>query len=101
MSYYVIGGEDMVLGFRYAGVPGKAVENAEEASRALAEACADESVRIVIIEDMVAESIHEDVNRVRFQSARPVVVEVPGMEGPNPNRADLLKLIREAVGIKL
>ncbi len=101
MSYYVIGSEDMVLGFRYAGVPGTVVGNADEASAALATACADDEVRIVIVEDVVAESIHEEVNRVRFQQTRPVVVEIPGAAGPNPNRPDLLKLIREAVGIKL
>lgn len=91
----------MVLGFSYAGVPGRVVGNSEEAASALAEACADPEVQVVILEDRVARSIFEDVNRVRFSSHRPVVVEVPGLDGPDPNRPDLLKLIREAVGIKL
>ena len=77
------------------------VENAGEAADAFADACADMSVKVVILEDNVAESIHDEVNRVRFDLARPVVVEVPGPDGPNPSRPDLLKLIREAVGIKL
>ena len=34
MSYYVIGGEDTVLGFSYVGVPGRVVESAAEAAEA-------------------------------------------------------------------
>jgi len=35
MDFYVIGDEDTVLGFRYAGIAGRVVENAEEAAEAL------------------------------------------------------------------
>ena len=101
MSYFVIGSEDTVLGFSYVGVPGRVVETAAEAGEAFSQACADVSVQVVVLEDSVAESIHEEVTRVRFDKDRPVVVEVPGPGGPNPDRPDLLKLVREAVGIKL
>ena len=101
MSYFVIGGEDIVLGFSYAGVPGQVVTGPAEASAALARACTDSNVHVVIIEDRLAEGIREEVNRVLFGSHRTVVVEVPGLKGPSANRPDLLKLIREAVGIKL
>ena len=101
MSYYVIGGEDMVLGFSYVGVPGRVVESADEAAEAFEKACADTSVEVVLLEDTVSASIRDSVNQVRFDKDRPIVVEVPGPGGPNPDRPDLLKLIREAVGIKL
>jgi V/A-type H+/Na+-transporting ATPase subunit F len=101
MNYYVIGGEDVVLGFGYADVAGKVVTTPEETKAALAEACANEKIQVVIIEDLAASSIRAEVDRVRFTAHRPVVVEVPGPKGPDPNRADLMKLIREAVGIKL
>jgi len=101
MSYFVIGSEDTVLGFSYVGVPGEVAGSAAEAADAFDRACADASVQVVILDDTVAESISERVNRVRFDLDRPVVVEVPGPEGPNPNRPDLLKLVREAAGVKL
>jgi len=101
MSYYVIGGEDVVLGFGYAGVSGKVVSTPEETRAALAEACANQAVQVVIMEDRAASSIRAEVDRVRFSAHRPVVVEVPGPKGPDPNRPDLMKLIREAVGVKL
>ena len=101
MSYFVIGGEDTVLGFSYVGVPGQVVANATEAAEAFDRACADEAVRVVLLEEAIAGSIAERVNRVRFDLDRPVVVEVPGPEGPVPDRPELLTLIREAVGIKL
>ncbi len=101
MSYYVIGGDDTVLGFSYVGVPGRVVEGAAEAAEAFDEACADASVEVVVLEDAVSASIRDAVTRVRFDKDRPIVVEVPGPAGPSPDRPDLLKLIREAVGIKL
>lgn len=101
MDYYVIGGEDVVLGFGYAGVAGKVVSTPEETRAALAEAVANKEVQVVIMEDRAASSIRAEVDRVRFSSHRPVVVEVPGPKGPDEKRPDLMKLIREAVGIKL
>jgi vacuolar-type H+-ATPase subunit F/Vma7 len=41
------------------------------------------------------------VNHVRFDLQTPVVVEVPGARGPASGRPDLLKLIQEAIGVKL
>ncbi|MBT4816196.1 MAG: ATPase V, partial [Lentisphaerae bacterium] len=34
MSFHIIGDEDTVVGFRFAGVTGSAVENADEAREA-------------------------------------------------------------------
>ena len=101
MSYYVIADEDTVLGFRYAGVPGEVVENTAQAHEAFARACGGERHDIVILTEEIAASIREDVNHVRFEVQTPIVVEVPGASGPMEDRPDLLKLIREAVGLRL
>lgn len=101
MSYYVIADEDTVLGFRYAGVPGEVVGSSEEALEAFRRATSSGRGDIVILTEEVAASIREAVNHVRFEVQTPVVVEIPGVAGPLPGRADLLKLIQEAVGLRL
>ena len=101
MKYHVIGDEDTVLGFRFAGIRGEIARDADAAREALREVCRRSDVGIVIITDVVADLIREEVNAVRFGQALPLVVEVPGPGGPSPLRADLLDLIREAVGIRV
>ncbi|MFW6107824.1 MAG: V-type ATP synthase subunit F [bacterium] len=100
MEYFVIGDEDTVLGFRYAGVEGRVVGSADEARSVLEERAAGEPGIVIITED-VAEVIRDTVNRVRFESAMPVIVEVPGPAGPAPDRPELIGLIREALGIRV
>ncbi|MBM4033087.1 MAG: Vacuolar H+transporting two-sector ATPase F subunit [Planctomycetes bacterium] len=101
MRYHVVGDEDTVLGFRYAGVPGEVVATAAEARAALEKFKTPGDVAILIITDAVADLVRSEVNALRFDFELPLVVEVPGPAGPSPLRKDLLTLIREAVGIKV
>ena len=77
-----------MLGFRYAGLDGSVVESPEQARRVFREIVKDENVGV-------------EVTRIMYQSVRPVIVRIPGPEGPSPTRRRLEDLIREAVGIKL
>lgn len=101
MQYYVIGDEDTVLGFRFAGVPGEIVRTADEARAALEKFKRPGDVVVLIIADAVADLVRDEVNALRFDFELPLVVEVPGHGGPSSERKDLLALIREAVGIKV
>jgi V/A-type H+-transporting ATPase subunit F len=101
VRYHVIGDEDTVLGFRFAGVTGDVVGTADEARAALERALRQSDVGIVIITDAMADLIRADVNKVRFGVEVPLVVEVAGPGGPSPRRKDLLSLIQEAVGIRV
>ncbi len=101
MKYFVIADEDTVLGFRYAGVEGRAVRTPEEARAALAEQVASGLTGIVILTDEIADTIQDEVNRLRFESRTPLIVQIPGPDGPRPGRPDLTAVIREAMGIKV
>ncbi len=101
MSFYVIADEDTVLGFRYAGVSGAAASDAESARAALAAAIASRKYDPIILTEPVADLMRDEVTRVRFDAHGPVIVQIPGPKGPSPSRQDLMKLIQEAVGLKL
>ena len=99
MRLSVIGDEDTVVGFRFAGVEGTVVRDTEEASRALARAV-ERDEGLVIIPQQVAEMIRQDIDRLRFGAALPLIVEIPGPEGPGGGLPSLFRLIRQAVGVK-
>jgi V/A-type H+-transporting ATPase subunit F len=101
MQYFVIADEDTVLGFRFAGVRGRAVTSAAEARAALAEQVEAGDVGVIILTDEVAQTIEDEVNRMRFESTMPLVVQIPGPTGPAENRPDLTALIREAMGVRV
>ena len=100
MQFFVIGDEDTVIGFRFAGIAGKVVADRQEAVAAL-DASVRRSDTVVIVPEAVAELIRGEIDGVRFGEALPLIVEVPGPEGPRAETPSLFRLIREAVGIKL
>ena len=98
--YFVIADEDTVLGFRAAGLPGRAVATAADAARAI-EYARERDVGILILTEEVADMARQEVAAMRFSKEPPMVVEVPGAEGPLPGRRSLSTVIREAVGIRV
>ena len=101
MKYYVIADDDTVLGFRYAGIEGSVVESPEQARRVFHDKVADVSIGVIIMTEQAAETVGSEVQQIMYQSARPVIVQIPGPDGPSPRRRSLQQLIQEAVGIKL
>ena len=84
-----------------AGVAGCPVATEEEAEAALAKAVADQDCGIVLLTETVAAGIRMQVEAIRLQCDRPLVVEIPGPEGPMPGRKSLRQFVQEAVGIRL
>ena len=101
MRYYVIGDEDMALGFRYAGVPGTVVNGPDEARRALEAAEESPDIGVIIMSQRAADWVRDEVDRVRFDEELPLLVEIPGPDGPLQGRRTLIEMIREAVGVRL
>ncbi len=101
MKFYCIADEDTVRGFRLAGVAGRAVASASEAGLAMAEVAAQPDYAILILTQKVADSIRPLLEQSRIGRERPLIVEIPGPEGPLPGRKSLRQLVQEAVGLHL
>ena len=101
MKFYCIADADTVRGFRLAGVAGEAVDSPAEARDALARAARRADLGIVIMTDRVAGDIRDEVEALRLERPRPLVVEVPGPDGPMPGRRTLREFVQEAVGIRI
>ncbi len=100
MKFYCIADEDTVRGFRLAGVEGEVVTTPPQAAAALERAVARPDLGILILTDIVAAGIREQVDAVRTRS-RPLLVEIPGPAGPMPGRKTLRQFVQEAIGIRI
>jgi vacuolar-type H+-ATPase subunit F/Vma7 len=100
MTVRVIGSEEVVATFALAGMRGDSVASREEALVALAGLSA-ENVRIVLIEELTADQIRNEVNGMKLDAKAPLVVEIPGFAGPVEGRRSPLEMVRRALGIPL
>ena len=101
MKFFCIADEDTVRGFRLAGMAGQVVNTAEQAAAAVEAATARADCGIIIVTEKVAASIRQRVETIRLERDRPLIVEIPGPEGPLPGRKSLRQFVREAVGIRV
>jgi V/A-type H+-transporting ATPase subunit F len=101
MKVLVIGHPEAVLGFSLVGVHGQAVATVEEANQALDDALSAPDVGIVLVTGDIADLIQARMDQLKLRSTVPLVVEIPGPEGPRPDRPSLSEVIKRAVGVKI
>ncbi len=101
MKLLVIGNQDAVWGFGLAGVHGQIVNTAAELDDALDTALHDSDIGIVLITEDATELAPQRVHTLMAKSTVPLVVEIPGPEGPNPERLPLSEMIRRTIGVRL
>jgi vacuolar-type H+-ATPase subunit F/Vma7 len=101
MSVLVIGSREVVTAFAFGGLRGEVVAGRREALQALAEAAGAAGVRILIVEEEIAELVRAEVDRLKLDPTAPLVVEVPGLGGAAERRKGARQLVREALGIKI
>jgi V/A-type H+-transporting ATPase subunit F len=101
MKFFCVADEDTVRGFRLAGVEGQAVEGPREAEAAVEAAVRKPNLGVLVLTHEIAAGIRAQVDAIRAERDRPLVVEVPGPEGPMPGRKTLRQFVQEAVGIRI
>jgi V/A-type H+-transporting ATPase subunit F len=101
MRYSIIGDEDTVLGFGIVGVPGKVVNNSDQAQRAFQALLQDKETGIIIITERIADMIRPVVNKYLFTVNFPLVVEIPDRTGTKPGKPGIKETINTAIGIKI
>jgi V/A-type H+-transporting ATPase subunit F len=101
VKFFCIADEDTVRGFRLAGIGGQVATTAQQAAAALEAAAAHADYGIIVLTEKVAAGIREKVDAIRLAQTRPLIVEIPGPEGPLPGRKSLRQFVQEAVGIRV
>ncbi len=101
MKLLVIGNQDAVWGFGLAGVQGQIVDTEEALNDALDTAIHNPDIGIVLITEDVTELDPQRVHTLMAKNTVPLVVEIPGPEGPDPERLPLGEMIRRTIGVRL
>ena len=100
-AYHIIGDKDTVLGYRFAGVSGDAVENAAQATTAFENALKDSGITVLLVTEAVEDMIPDMVMKHRMAAVSPYLAVVQDIWGPRGGRKSLQELINEAVGIRI
>ena len=101
MDIAVLGSEEVVAALGLAGLPGRPVADKAGLHRVLGDSAWIGNVRIPVLEDRVAGFDRQEVDRLKLDASGPLVVEIPGITGPSPDRRSPLDLVRQALGINL
>jgi V/A-type H+-transporting ATPase subunit F len=101
VKFYCIADEDTVRGFRLAGIGVQVAATAEEARIGINDAAVLPDCGVIIITERVAAWIRPQVEMIRLTRDRPLIVEIPGPEGPLPGRKSLREFVQEAVGVSV
>jgi len=101
MKVFVIGSQEAVLGFSLVGVDGTTVSTAAEANQALDEVLANSQTGIVLVTEDISALIEARMDQLKLRSTVPLVVEIPGPGGVDPNRPSLNDIMLRAIGVKL
>lgn len=105
MEYYFIGERELVLAFSLVGVAGTAVSTREQALAAFVwateESHGEERPKILILSEQAASLLEQEVVACQMQVSRPLVVEIPGLQGRLKGKKSLTDLIREAIGMHI
>jgi len=101
MTFFVLGEEDVVIGFQFVGISGKAIEFEEDAVSEFDKLINKEygDIGVVLITEKVSSMIEEKVMDWQLSGEYPLIVEIPGLDGHLEGKKTMLESIREAVGL--
>ena len=99
MAFHVLGGEEIVIGFQFVGVPGTVVRTPDEARSAFTAVTKAGAARVLIVTEQVSTMIPREVMDWQVGGKYPLIVEVPDMTGHVEGRTSLIDSIRQAVGL--
>ena len=103
MTFFVLGDEDVILGFQFIGIKGKIIENNEDAILEFDNAINGSygNIGVLLITEKVASMIEEKLMNWQLSGNYPLIVEIPDMEGHLTGKKTMLDSIREAIGIQI
>jgi vacuolar-type H+-ATPase subunit F/Vma7 len=100
MLGFVIGGNDIITGFRLVGVDGEEVNSVSETRQALNRALVRKEIAIILVSEEFSSQMRGDIEKARSEHLTPLIVEVPGPKGPS-GETRMSDLISKTLGIRI
>lgn len=102
MKFFLISNSrDTLTGLRMAGIEGVLCRGAEEVRAAMARAAADPQVAVILITSPLARLCRREVDDWKLTRSTPLITAIPDRQVGGDGREDILRYVREAVGINL
>ena len=109
MEYYFLGDEELVTAFRFIGIHGMAVRDADDAVAVFKDITegahntgeAPLGCHVLIVTEETAVWLGDYLIDWQLSGRYPLIVEIPGISGKQEGRKTLVDSIREAIGIHI
>lgn len=101
MNILVLGTAEVVAALTLAGLEGRTIDERQELLEVLRQPDLAGTVKILVVEEQTADLDRDAVNGLKLDPNSPLVVEIPGIEGPAEDRHTPLEMVRRALGIEL
>ena len=103
MTFYVLGDEDVVTGFRFINIKGKIIETREDAVREFRNLTGGVygEAGIILITEKVSVFIEQEIMDWQLEGKFPLIVEIPDLDGHMESKKTMLEAIREAIGLSI
>ncbi|HOV13098.1 MAG TPA: V-type ATP synthase subunit F [Spirochaetota bacterium] len=103
MRFFILGDEDVVLAFRFAGVDGVIALNSEEVNLEFDKICKEfyGEVGVLIITEKNSLLLGDKLLEWELTDSYPLIVEIPDMDGHIEGKKSMLETIRKAIGLSV
>jgi V/A-type H+-transporting ATPase subunit F len=101
MDFFVLGEDEVVIGFGTVGIQGRVITTRDEALAGFEYAVSLPDLKVLIITEETASLMEEKIMAWNMSGRFPLLVEVPGIQGRMEGKKTLVESIREAVGISV
>lgn len=101
MTFFVLGDEDVILGFQFVGIQGKIIESHNDADQEFDNVINGNygQIGVVLLTEKVSIMIEEKIMNWQVSGNYPLIVEIPDLDGHLEGKKTVLESIREAIGL--
>jgi len=92
---------DTLTGMRLAGINGVLVHEREEILAAFDEACSRNDIGIILMTELLAEKVPEELKEIRLDVSKPIITIIPDRHGERRRSDYITNYIKESIGLKI
>jgi V/A-type H+-transporting ATPase subunit F len=102
MKFFAISDNiDTITGLRLAGIKGVVVHERAEVIEALEKAVEDNDIGIIIMTELLAEMLQDEVKEIRLDATKPIITIIPDRHGERRRPDYITNYIKESIGLKI
>jgi len=102
MKFFAISDNiDTITGLRLSGIKGVVAHEREEVLAVLDELLEDNEMGIILMTELLAEKIPEELKVIRLDSTKPIITVIPDRHGERRKPDYITNYIKESIGLKI